>query len=120
MDWLDDAGVDRIARWTTALGARLTDGLERMASYEILGCQHSLAAGSAVQRRHGIVTFRHKAIGSNDLGFILAGDGLLVRADEHCQAEQGEKTASVRVSLHVYNTVDEVDRLLAALAALDH
>ena len=27
LDWLDDAGVDRIARWTVALAARLTDGL---------------------------------------------------------------------------------------------
>ena len=120
MDWLDDAGLDRIARWTTALAARLTDALDRMPSYQVLGCQRSLAADADVQRRHGIVTFRHRAIGSNDLGFILASDGLLVRADEHCQAADGEGTASVRVSLHVYNTVEEVDRLLDALAALDH
>jgi cysteine desulfurase/selenocysteine lyase len=66
------------------------------------------------------VTFRHREIGSNDLGFILAGDGLMVRADGHCQGDQGEKTASVRVSLHVYNTAEEVDRLLDALTALEH
>jgi cysteine desulfurase/selenocysteine lyase len=119
MDWLDDAGLDRIARWTTALGARLTAALDELASYQVLGCQQSLAAGSDVQRRHGIVTFRHRAIGSNDLGFILAADGLLVRADEHCQAPEGEDTASVRVSLHAYNTAEEIDRLIAALTALD-
>ena len=118
MDWLDETGVDRIAEWITALGARLTAGLDRLGGYEVLGCQSSLAADATVQRRHGIVTFRHPEIGSNDLGFILAADGLLVRADGHCQGDQGEKTSSVRVSLHVYNTVEEVDRLLAALAAL--
>jgi cysteine desulfurase/selenocysteine lyase len=34
------------------------------------------------------------------------------------QSEAGEQTTSVRVSLHVYNTVDEVERLVEALSAL--
>ncbi|MEV4280546.1 aminotransferase class V-fold PLP-dependent enzyme [Actinoplanes xinjiangensis] len=119
LDWLEQAGVERIARWTVALGARLTDGLHRLPAYEVLGCQRSLEAGSPVQQRHGIVTFRHHRIGSNDLGFILAAEGFLVRADGHCQAEGGEKTASVRVSVHVYNTVEEIDRLLELLHRLD-
>jgi cysteine desulfurase/selenocysteine lyase len=117
--WLQTAGLDRIARWTTALGARLTDGLVTLPSFEVLGCQHSLAAASCVQKRSGIVAFRHRAIDSHDLGFILAAGGLMVRADGHCQAEQGERTASVRVSLHIYNTADEVDRLLSALTEID-
>ncbi|GGQ73296.1 aminotransferase class V-fold PLP-dependent enzyme [Couchioplanes azureus] len=119
LDWLDAAGLGRIAHWTTALGARLTDGLRTMPSYEVLGCRQSLAAGSAVQQRQGIVAFRHHAIGSHDLGFILASEGILVRADGHCQGDEGEKTASVRVSLHVYNTPEEVDRLLEVLTGLD-
>ncbi|WP_305787842.1 aminotransferase class V-fold PLP-dependent enzyme [Symbioplanes lichenis] len=119
LDWLEAAGQERIAAWNKALGVRLTDGLRQMSSYEVLGCQSSLAPGSPVQRREGIVTFRHHAIGSNDLGFILAGDGLMVRADGHCQGDQGEKTSSVRVSVHIYNTPDEIDRLLSVLSALD-
>ena len=119
LNWLDDAGVARIARWTVALGARLTDGLRRLNSYKVLGCQESLAANSAVQQRHGIVTFRHRLISSSDLGFILADEGFMVRADDHCQGERGEKTTSVRVSVHVYNTTEEIDRLLDVLTGLD-
>ncbi|GAA4588204.1 cysteine desulfurase/selenocysteine lyase [Actinoplanes octamycinicus] len=119
LDWLDAAGVDRIADWTRELGARLTDGLSGLGAYQVLGCQHSLAAASDVQRRQGIVTFRHREIGSADLGFILAADGLLVRSDGHCQGDQGEKASSVRVSLHAYNTVQEIDRLLERLADLN-
>ncbi|MCY1142443.1 aminotransferase class V-fold PLP-dependent enzyme [Actinoplanes sp. Pm04-4] len=119
MDWLSSVGLSRISSSIVALGARLTAGLATMPSYEVLGCQDSLAAGSPVQRRHGIVTFRHREIDSNDLGFILAADGLLVRADGHCQGTQGEKTSSVRVSFQVYNTAEEVDRLLATLSALE-
>jgi cysteine desulfurase/selenocysteine lyase len=118
LDWLDGAGVDRIEQWTVALAARLTDGLRRLDSYEILGCQTSLAADSPVQQRRGIVTFRHRAVDSGDLGFILFSHGFMVRSDQHCQGDAGERTGSVRVSLHVYNEVAEIDRLLSVLASL--
>ncbi|MGW2385569.1 aminotransferase class V-fold PLP-dependent enzyme [Streptomyces sp. NPDC001658] len=118
LDWLEAAGTDRIARWTTALAARMTDGLRHLAPYEILGCQASLAADSAVQRRHGIVSLRHHDIPSDDLGFILFSHGFMVRADSLCQAGADEKSAAVRVSVHAYNTVEEIDRLLDVLASL--
>ncbi|MGW2490318.1 aminotransferase class V-fold PLP-dependent enzyme [Streptomyces sp. NPDC001606] len=118
LDWLRSAGTERIERWTVALAARLTDGLRHLPGYEILGCRTSLAAGSTVQQRRGIVTFRHREIGSGDLGFILFSHGFMVRSDHHCQGGEGEKTESVRVSLHVYNTVEEIDRLLTVLSTL--
>ncbi|EFL35531.1 cysteine desulfurase, catalytic subunit CsdA [Streptomyces viridochromogenes DSM 40736] len=118
LDWLDAAGVERIERWTAGLAARLTDGLRRLDAYEVLGCPLSLAADSTVQRRRGIVTLRHRAVESGDLGFVLFSHGFMVRSDNHCQGDAGEKTGSVRVSLHVYNTVEEIDRLLSVLASL--
>ncbi|WP_078910358.1 aminotransferase class V-fold PLP-dependent enzyme [Streptomyces sp. NRRL S-87] len=118
LDWLADADVGRIARWTTALTAVLTDGLSRLPAYEVLGCTTSLAADSPVQRRGSIVTFRHHGIGSQDLGFVLFSDGFMVRSDDHCQAGRSVREGSVRVSLHVYNTLEEVEKLLESLAKL--
>ncbi|MFD9520116.1 aminotransferase class V-fold PLP-dependent enzyme [Streptomyces sp. NPDC059979] len=118
LDWLEAAGTDRIERWTVALTARLTDGLSRMGAYEVLGCQASLAAGSRVQRRRSLATFRHREVNAQDLGFILYSHGFMVRSDGHCQADAGEKEGSVRVSLHVHNTPEEVEELLATLASL--
>ncbi|CAM5729075.1 aminotransferase class V-fold PLP-dependent enzyme [Streptomyces fumanus] len=118
LDALDTAGVDRIARWTTALTARLTEGLARLAPYEILGCQASLTAGTDVQRRHSLVSFRHPAIPSDDLGFILFSHGFMVRADTLCQAGADETEGVVRVSVHGYTSVAEIDRLLDVLASL--
>ncbi|WP_030613503.1 aminotransferase class V-fold PLP-dependent enzyme [Streptomyces sclerotialus] len=118
LDWLDAAGTDRIARWTRALAARLTDGLRRLPAYEVLGCRRSLAADSDVPGRHGIVTFRHRGIGSGDLGFVLFSHGFMVRSDSLCQGSAGEREHAVRVSLHVYNTPEEIDRLLAVLTTL--
>lgn len=119
LDWLDAAGMARIEEWTVGLGIRLTDGLSKLGAYEVLGCPLSLTAASTVQRRQGLVTFRHRAISANDLGFILAAHGLLVRADGLCQARAGESDRSVRVSLHVYNTPEEIDRLLGVLEGLE-
>ncbi|GGU40545.1 aminotransferase class V-fold PLP-dependent enzyme [Streptomyces lavendofoliae] len=119
LDWLDAAGTDRIERWTVALAALLTDGLDAMAdTYEVLGCRTSLAAGSPVQRRRSLVTFRHRAIDAHDLGFILFDHGFMVRSDGHCQAGRDRRDGSVRVSLHVHNTPEEMERLLTALASL--
>ncbi|MGF1426595.1 aminotransferase class V-fold PLP-dependent enzyme [Kitasatospora sp. LaBMicrA B282] len=118
LDWLEAAGVTRIERWTVALAARLTESLRRLDQYEVLGCQRSLAADSPVQQRHGIVTFRHHGIRSDDLGFVLASHGFLVRADSLCQAGADERNGSVRVSLHVHNTPEEVDRLVEVLRAM--
>ncbi|MEU9382662.1 aminotransferase class V-fold PLP-dependent enzyme [Streptomyces sp. NPDC048279] len=121
-DWLDAVGVDRIAAHVSGLVSRLTDRLRRLDAYEVLGCPASLATDSALpaaQRRHGIVTFRHRDIPSDDLGFILFSHGFMVRADSLCQAGADERDGSVRVSLHVYNTGAEIDRLLEVLAALE-
>ncbi|MGW0790735.1 aminotransferase class V-fold PLP-dependent enzyme [Streptomyces sp. NPDC002911] len=118
LDWLDGAGLERIERWTVELAARLTDGLRTLPPYDVVGCQLSLAKGSSMQQRHGIVTFRHRDIDSTDLGFILFSHGFMVRADGLCQGRAGETRSSVRVSLHAYNTRQEVDRLLQVLAEL--
>lgn len=112
LDWLDAAGLAEIGAWNTALAARLTDGLSRLPGVRVLGCQDSLSAGSPVQRREGIVTFRHARVRSDDLGFVLADEGIMVRADSHCQAGRASDDHAVRVSAHVYNTPGEIDWVL--------
>lgn len=119
LEWLTAAGVRSIDTWTTGLGALLTDSLQRLGSYEVLGCQASLSLDSHVQRRQGIVSFRHRSIDSHDLGFVLESHGFLVRADSHCQARDGETEPSVRVSTHVYNSVEEIVRLVDFLTELN-
>jgi cysteine desulfurase/selenocysteine lyase len=118
LEWLDRAGPARIARWTVELAARLAGGLRTLAPYDVVGCQLGPVEGSAVGRRHGIVTFRHREIDAADLGFILFSHGFMVRADGLCQGRAGENRSSVRVSLHAYNSRDEIDRLLEVLAEL--
>lgn len=116
-DWLDTVGTGRVERWAAALAARLTEGLRHLPAYEVVGCRRSLAADAGIQRRQGIVTFRHHAIDSGDLGFALFDHGFMVRSDSLCQGSGGERQRSVRVSLHAYNSPAEIDRLLDVLGA---
>ncbi|WP_030904813.1 aminotransferase class V-fold PLP-dependent enzyme [Streptomyces sp. NRRL F-5126] len=118
LDWLDAAGVGRVEEWTVGLAARLTEGLSRLRRYEVLGCALSLSKDASAQHRRAVVTLRHEGIDSADLGFILYSHGFMVRSDGHCQARAGEARTSVRVSVHVYNTPEEIDRLLAVLGRL--
>lgn len=117
LDWLDAAGLDMIARWIVALGARLTNGLRHLGDYHIPGCPVNLAADSPVQQRHGIVTFGHRGISANDLRLILADHGFIVKAISPPQTREVKWKDTVRVSMHVYNTPEEVDRLLSVLAS---
>lgn len=111
-DWLDAAGLTEIGAWTSALSARLTGGLTELDGVRVLGCQAGLAADSPVQRRESIVTFRHARVRADDLGFVLASEGIMVRADSQCQAGRTSEDQAVRVSVHVYNTPQEIDRVL--------
>lgn len=120
LGWLDAAGLDRVAEWTTALATRLTDRLRHLPMYEVLGCQASLGADTALppqQRRRGIVSLRHREIPSDDLGFVLFSHGFMVRADSLCQAGADERGV-VRISPHVYTSEEEIDRLATVLATL--
>lgn len=116
VEWLDRADVGRIQRWCTALCAVLTDGLSRLPDVTVLGCQDSLAAASTIQRRESLVTFRHRRVRSDDLGFVLAANGLMTRCDAHCQAGRDGDDHSVRVSVHAYTSVDEIRRVLDLVA----
>ncbi|NKY59016.1 aminotransferase class V-fold PLP-dependent enzyme [Nocardia flavorosea] len=111
-DWVDAAGPAEIHAWTVALSSRLTEGLAGLRGVRVLGCQTSLSADSPVQRREGIVTFRHDRVRADDLGFVLADEGIMVRADSQCQAGRGSDDHAVRVSAYVYNTPEEIDRVL--------
>lgn len=118
LDWLDTAGLPAVEEWTTALAGRLTDRLADDDQIDVLGCRSSLRGDSTVQHRNGIVTFRHRGIASDDLGFVFAAKGVMVRADTHCQGGRPVGDTAVRVSVHVYNTPAEIDRVLDTLSGL--
>lgn len=64
---------------------------------------------------YGIVGFNIKGINPNDVGFVLSENNILVRTGSHCTAKENSQEDSVRVSMHVYNSIEEIDKFIEVL-----
>ncbi len=71
-----------------------------------------------VNQRAGVISFTLGDIHAHDVAAILDSENIAVRAGHHCaqplMADLGV-VATTRASLYVYNTKDDVDRLIAGL-----
>jgi cysteine desulfurase / selenocysteine lyase len=66
----------------------------------------------------GVISFTMKQAHPHDIGTILNDDGIAVRAGHHCAMPLMETLkipATVRVSLGIYNDVDDIKKLAVAL-----
>lgn len=71
-------------------------------------------------RRGGVVAFNFGDIHPHDLGQILDGYGVAVRAGHHCAQPLMRRlgvVATARASFYIYNTQEEVDVLVAGIRA---
>lgn len=63
---------------------------------------------------HGIVSFTINGHNSSDIGFALNEKKICVRTGNHCIA-QSQYDNSIRVSLQIYNTKEEIDLFIQSL-----
>jgi cysteine desulfurase / selenocysteine lyase len=107
--WLNQWDRQAIFRHEEAL---MTYATERMAAIKGLNL-----VGTAKQRA-GAISFTLDGIHPHDIGTVLDMDGIAIRAGHHCAMPVMERlglAATARASFGIYNTVAEVDRLLAAI-----
>ncbi|MBS1697278.1 MAG: SufS family cysteine desulfurase [Actinobacteria bacterium] len=112
--YLDGLGMDRIHAHEQDLERRMREGLGAIEGVRLLG-----AAEGA--ERVALQAFVVDGVHAHDVGQLLDSRGIAVRVGHHCaepvHARLGA-TASVRASAALYNTADEVDRLLDAVAGV--
>jgi cysteine desulfurase/selenocysteine lyase len=63
----------------------------------------------------GIISFRFEQISNLDLSFVLDEESIFVRSGDHCTYAKDQTEEYVRVSMHLYNSRDEIDQLIAVL-----
>ena len=110
--YLDDLGLDRIGVHERALTAHLLQMLRSMPGVRLLG---------EAQARIGVVSFVIDGLEAHDVGAILDQQGIAVRTGHHCCQPLMDRLgvdSSVRVSLALYSTREEVDRLGSVLASI--
>jgi cysteine desulfurase/selenocysteine lyase len=113
-NYLSETGMGRIEAWEGALGARLVEGLSAIEGIRVLGPR----AGAP---RIGLAAFDVAGVHAHDVGQYLDEQGIAVRVGHHCAQPLHRRlglTATTRASTYLYNTTDEVDFFLEAVAGV--
>jgi cysteine desulfurase/selenocysteine lyase len=73
--------------------------------------------------RVGSVSFIYEGVHAHDVAQVLDSEGIAVRSGHHCTMPLHESCgwqATVRVSFQIYNTTEDIDALVTALAKVQH
>lgn len=109
--YLSDIGMPAVQRHEQCLVAATLEGLAAIPEVRIIG-------PTDPELRHSPVAFVVDGVHAHDVGQVLDDDGVAVRVGHHCAAPLHRRfglAATVRASFAVYNTPDEVDRLIAGV-----
>lgn len=114
MDYLDAVGREKIAQHDHELGAYAAAQLGAIPGMRLLG-------PPVGQDRAGLVAFAHETVHSEDICTLADEAGIALRGGHHCTMPMHDKfgiSASARASFYLYNTPEEVDRLVKTLTRL--
>ena len=109
IDYLNGAGMQRVAAYEQELCAYGTGVLESIEGLSVVG---------TAADRVAVWSFCMEAAHPHDIAQALDCEGIAVRAGHHCVRPVMERlglSATTRVSLAFYNTKDELDALRGAL-----
>lgn len=112
VQFLREIGMDNVQAHEQRLTAY---ALERMQEIEGLRIAGPLTA----ERRGGAIAFTVEGVHPHDLGQVLDNEGVAIRTGHHCAwpAHRGlDLQSTSRASFYLYNTMDEVDALVASIS----
>ena len=111
IEWLDGIGLDAAHAHEANLGGYALDRLAEVPGLRVFG-------PPAGEDRVGIVSFALEGVHAHDVSEILDRHAVAVRAGHHCAQILMERLgvpATTRASVAVYNTREEIDRMIDGL-----
>lgn len=111
IDYLQSLDFDLIQKHEQELTSYALEKLKNVSGLTIYGPQKS-------NGRIGVISFNLKNIHPHDLATALDLDGIEVRAGHHCAQPlmaSLNTESTVRASLSIYNTKDDIDKLVSSL-----
>jgi len=109
IDFVNEVGVKAIAEHEAKLVTYATEQLSAIEGVRLVG---------TAENRAGLVSFVVDGVHPHDIGTLLDGEGIAIRAGHHCAQPVMERfgvPATARASFGMYSTFDEVDRLVVAV-----
>ncbi len=110
-DFLESVGFDAIAEHERTVVGYAVEQLSQVPGLRIYGPE-------SLDERSGVISFTLGDAHPHDISTILDSEGVAVRAGHHCAQlvmRHFGVAATARASFYLYNTTDEVDRLVEAL-----
>ena len=111
VDYLEAVGMDNIREHEIQLTEYALEAFKELEEVDLFGPRES-------DRRGGILSFHTDVVHPHDLGTFLDRDAIAVRTGHHCTMPLMRSlgvVASARASFYLYNTEEEVDRLVDSL-----
>jgi cysteine desulfurase/selenocysteine lyase len=111
VEWLDRIGLEAAHAHEANLGAHALERLAEVPGLRVFG-------PPAGEDRVGIVSFALDGVHPHDVSEILDRHAVAVRAGHHCAQVLMERlgvAATTRASVAVYNTREEIDRMIDGL-----
>ncbi|WP_254807651.1 aminotransferase class V-fold PLP-dependent enzyme [Natronosalvus amylolyticus] len=111
VDYLEDIGMERVQAHEEQLAEYAYEQLSEEGDVELYGPEPGPDRG-------GLVSFNLESVHAHDLASIMNDHAVAIRAGDHCTQPLHDKlgvAASARASFYVYNTREEVDKLVEAI-----
>ena len=111
VDYLNNVGMENIARHEHELTKGLLDGLSQISAVKVIGPLD-------MKERGGVVSFTIDGVHPHDVGQVLDQYGIAVRTGHHCAWPLMRKlnlVGTTRASFHMYNDSKDVQALLQAV-----
>jgi cysteine desulfurase/selenocysteine lyase len=108
--YLNSLGMEAIAAHEQKIVAYALERLEEIPGVSVFG--------PSAKYKGGVASFMLKDVHPHDIAQILDGQGVAIRAGHHCAMPLHEKfgiPATARASFYLYNTIEEVDKLVEGI-----
>ena len=112
VDYLNKVGMNNVHQHEIALTKQTLDGLSQIHGVKIIGPVD-------IKDRGGVVSFTIDGVHPHDVGQYLDQHGIAVRTGHHCAwplMRRLNLVGTTRASFHLYNTPDDVNKLLSAVS----
>jgi cysteine desulfurase / selenocysteine lyase len=112
------AAIDYLGTFDRAAALAHEDELLAYATARLREVPGTRVVGEA-RHKTGVLSFVMENAHPHDVGTVLDREGVAVRTGQHCAQPVMDRygiTATIRASLAIYNTREDIDALIAALA----
>lgn len=111
LDYLSNLGMENVRNHEIELTKYALEKMSTIKGIQIYGTKD-------ISKRGGVISFNFHDVHPHDIATIIDREGIAIRSGHHCAQvlmERLDVAATNRASFYIYNTKDDVDKLIQSL-----